>query len=833
MRTASAGLMLLALVTSGARAERLPPMPLHFIRNVGQTDPAVGYMVKGAGPDLYFANEEIVLREAPRECGEGAIVRLRFENASPAMHLEPLEALPGVAHFYLGNDPAAWRENVPLHAGVAYREAWPGIDAIYRGTDGRLKAQFEVAAGADERLIRLSFSGVSSLRLRQDGALVLTTATGELVEQAPETWEEGVLGRRALASRFVVLGPDRVGFMVDGRDASAKLIIDPVLDYSSYVGGSAEDDVTFLREGSGILGACGRTRSPDFPATLGAPPVPGSWDAWYMRVDLAASTMKVGFIGGSGDETPVSFGGTTFSPDFPLLRATQSTYGGEGDAYFVNFDPASGALVQSTYVGGSRLDRALAGEAQQIVGQTWSPDFPIPWDGFSFPVPFDRSLGGASDGFVATVNDGTAGPRSRATFVGGSGDDAVTACDQDFIGGWTESSDFPRGTGGSGAALGGSRDAFTAVMLGGAEGLSGLGTTHVLGGSGIDEITSTNTWRLGTREELRVVGGRTESPDFPLHGPTQASPGGGMDGWIAVLDGVDLLFSTYVGGSGDDEVSGVAADLSRHVRAAGTTTSVDFPLVRPLQASLRGTSDAFVIEINPFSAPSRVGWSTYLGSGGSDVVTAAGDGSPGCIVLGGTTDGADFPTRRAVQPLPGGGGDGFLARICETDVLAQRDPAEQLVEVIERLERIESQLDLTDLRDSVSRIEGCCDAAQGKLDDLLDFADDATARLDAIEDLLDRLAREQQDELLRDIETSLFARQCVPWLWLPEAEGHLRLAREHVARRLEEALASGDPGVNEGVARARLDAADREMAASSWQDGCKRLSDALHALTSP
>jgi hypothetical protein len=265
-------LVLLAPVL--ARAERLPPMPLHFIRNVGQTDPAVGWLVKGAGPDLYFAREEIVLREAPRECGEGAIVRLRFEGASPAMRLEPLEALPGVAHFYLGNDPAAWRESVPLHAGVAYREAWPGIDAIYRGTGGRLKAEFEVAPGADERQILLAFQGVTSLRVRKDGALVLTTATGELVEEAPETWEEGPLGRRALPSRFTILGPDRVGFVVDGRDPSAKLIIDPVLDYSSYVGGSAEEDVTFVQERAGVLGACGRTRSPDFPAALGPGPAP-------------------------------------------------------------------------------------------------------------------------------------------------------------------------------------------------------------------------------------------------------------------------------------------------------------------------------------------------------------------------------------------------------------------------------------------------------------------------------------------------------------------------------------------------------------------------------
>lgn len=847
---ASCVLASLATAVAASAAERLPPMALPFIRNVGQTHPDVRWHVSGSGPALHFTDREIVLVEPPGACGAGAAVRLRFVGASPSLRVEPLEDLPGVAHFYLGNRPEAWRERVPLNAGVAYRQAWPGIDATYRGTEGRLKGEFEVAPGADERQIVLEFSGIASMSLRPDGALRLTTESGELVEEAPIAWTESARGKRKVAASFVLLGENRVGFRVEGRDRSERLVIDPVLDYSSYLGGSGSDTIASILGGVNArdsdMRVAGSTLSPDFPTLSGAPPhAPANWDAFYAAYSLEASSIRwIVFVGGSADDRGVHGGGTTHSSDLPVsANAPQRDYAGNGDAFMVSLTDFGG-LQTSTYVGGSQRDELFATALPCGGGQTWSTDFPTALRGSPRPQ-FDIRMDGPSDGFITCLGGATSDPWLRSTFIGGSGDDAVTslaAASSAFgdllAAGWTDSSDFPVAPGrGWDVTHGGRRDAFVVLM---GNGFDDLASSTLVGGSEDDaawDVASAPGF-TGAGGISVVLVGETRSADFPLHRALQPALAGGKDAFITVLDHrLDVAYcSTPWGGSRDDSAVGADISASGVVTLAGTTESDDLVLMRPIQARLLGTSDGFVTRFLPGSTPPRLEWSTYLGSPGADVVTAASRMGDECLLLAGTTDSAEFPIVRAVQPLPGSADDAFVARICETDILAERDPSVQLVEVLERLERIEERLvglDLTDILDALARLEECCGAASDALGDLLDFADDATARLDAIEDLLARLEAEDREERLRDIEESLWERRCVPWIWLPEAEGRLGEARAHVARRLDEALARGSRGVNEHVARARLDAADAHVARGEWQDACKRLSDAMHALTTP
>lgn len=840
--------LLLALVPSLASAAELPPMPLHFIRNVGETDPAVSFLVKGRGPDLYFATDEYVFAEPPTSCGPGAVVRVRFEGARTPLVPEALETLPGVANFYLGNDPALWREGVPMHAGVAYREAWPGIDAIYRGTEGRLKGEFVVAPGADPSRIVLSFAGVTSLSLREDGALVLRTETGALTEEAPVAWEERGSARREVRARFVVLGADRVGFAVEGRDPLARLVIDPVLDYASCVGGSEGDAgaTAFGQSWSGGLhqaSCAGSTRSPDFPSPLGAPPSPGSWDAWFARVDLEAATIQwMTFVGGSGDDFGLASGGTTFSPDLPVTsNAPDRTYGGEGDGFFAGFNDA-GTLLVLTYFGGSRREEVLAA-GRCLGGRTWSTDFrPISGSASPAAPPADTRMDGPSDGFITCAWRDGAGEGITTSFVGGSGDDAVTSLGahanngSQIAGGWTRSPDFPTTATALQTTLSGASDAFL-VLYSQANG--GVTAATLFGGAGDESADSVSMFPLDLVYRIDtsfvLAAGRTDSPDFPLESAFQSASAGGLDAWCAVLT-VDLgtfALSSYFGGEGDDSATGLSSRPDGRFTVAGTTSSRMFPLVRPIQPSLRGTTDAFVALVNPFSSPPRLEWSTYIGGSGDDSVSGASPSADDCTLFTGTTTSADFPVRRAIQPLPGGGEDGFVARICETDVLGRLDPADAMTQIIERLERIESQLDLGDVRDALARIDSCCATANGKLDDVLARSDDVLARLDAIQAALDALAAASRGELLRDIETSLFRRECVPWLWLPESAGSLRLALDHLEQRIADAEASGDPRPNIRIARDRLASARSEADAGRYEDACKRLTETLHALTTP
>jgi len=181
---------------SGQIKATLPQLPLSFIANVGQTDPAVGFHVKGAGHTIFFTTKEVVfsaaqqLSENDEDERATSVVQLRFAGASPTPTLEGLEQLPGVANFFLGNDPTKWRTNVPNYGAVIYRELYPGIDLVYRGTEGNLKSEFLVAPGGDPSVIRQVYSGVEAQRLREDGALVLQTVLGELVEEAPAVYQE-------------------------------------------------------------------------------------------------------------------------------------------------------------------------------------------------------------------------------------------------------------------------------------------------------------------------------------------------------------------------------------------------------------------------------------------------------------------------------------------------------------------------------------------------------------------------------------------------------------------------------------------------------------------
>jgi len=170
----------------------LGDLPLRFIPNAGQTDAVVRYTVKGAGHTLFFTPKEVVFAAVgERESGSRrSVVRLRFSGANPAPIVEGLAPMEGVVNYFLGNDPAAWRANVPTYKALAYRGLYPGIDLVYRGTEGYLKSEFLVAPGADPGAIEMAYSGVKALRLREDGASVLETALGELTETAPLIYQE-------------------------------------------------------------------------------------------------------------------------------------------------------------------------------------------------------------------------------------------------------------------------------------------------------------------------------------------------------------------------------------------------------------------------------------------------------------------------------------------------------------------------------------------------------------------------------------------------------------------------------------------------------------------
>src|SRR6267378_5382787 len=232
-------------------------LPLQFEANRGQTDASVGFLSRGRGYTLFLTSTEAVMvltrREArgkrdrfsltkpglaqPEKTTQ-TVVRMKLVGANPKPKLAGLEELPGKVNYFIGNDPKKWRTNVPTCARVEYKNVYPGVNLVYYGNQRQLEYDLVVAPGADPKAIRLAFDGVDKLALDAQGNVILHTAGGELLQRAPIVYQEIDGARQKISGRYVLKTKDRVGFQVAAYDRTKPLVIDPVLVYSTHLGGS-------------------------------------------------------------------------------------------------------------------------------------------------------------------------------------------------------------------------------------------------------------------------------------------------------------------------------------------------------------------------------------------------------------------------------------------------------------------------------------------------------------------------------------------------------------------------------------------------------------------
>src|SRR2546427_2083585 len=277
-------------VTHARVSEAFGKVPLHFEANRGQTDPRVQFLARGGGYTLFLTPTETVLvltrteawgpGDAPTRPGEpderertAAVVRMRALGANPEPHVAGQAELPGKANYLRGNDRRKWNTNVATYARVRYPDLYPGIDLIYYGTQGQLEYDFVLAPGADPSRIALGFEGADKIEVDAQGDLVLQTAAGPLRQRKPVLYQDGADGRRAVGGGYVLKGADRVGVQVAAYDRSRPLVIDPVLVYSTYLGGSGADIARGIAADpvtSGIVYVAGETASANFPVTGGS-----------------------------------------------------------------------------------------------------------------------------------------------------------------------------------------------------------------------------------------------------------------------------------------------------------------------------------------------------------------------------------------------------------------------------------------------------------------------------------------------------------------------------------------------------------------------------------
>ena len=668
-------------------------LPLSFEANQGQQDQPVKFLSRGRGYNLFLTNREAVLvltkseKPAPakklthptfaqkKPKRQSTVLRTQFVAANPAAKVTGEEELPGKINYLIGQDPTKWRTGVATYAKVRYEQVYPGIDLVYYGNQRQLEYDFVVGPGGDPAHIRMKLAGAQKMSLDAQGELVVQTAGGRVRWKQPEIYQEVDGQHRSVEGRYVLRAGHELGFAVAAYDTARPLIIDPVLVYSTYLGGSDIDEGNGIAvDTSGNAYIIGYTESGDFPTTAGAfqTTYGGGPDAFVTKLNPTGSGLVYStYLGGSDydygggiavDTSGNAFvTGLTFSSNFPTtLGAFQMTYGG-ADAFVTKLNPTGSGLVYSSYLGGSGLEEGNAiavgdsGNAY-ITGYTGSGDFP------TTAGAFQTAFRGLSDVFVTEVSS-TGSGLVYSTYLGGSDIDrgygiAVDTSGNAYVAGFTESGDFPTTAGAFQTALSGGYDAFVTKLNPTGSGLvysTYLGGSDYDYGGGIAVDTSGNTF----------VTGITFSANFPTTAGAFQTTLDGQDVFVTELNpaGSGLVYSTYLGGSDYDYGGGsIAVDISGNAYVAGSTYSSDFPTTAgAFQTTLGGDDDAFVTELNPTG--SGLVYSTYLGGSGNDEGYPIAVDTSGNFYVTGRTYSSNFPTTLgAFQTLPDGSEDVFVAQ---------------------------------------------------------------------------------------------------------------------------------------------------------------------------
>jgi len=674
-------------------------LPLSFEANRGQTDERVKFLSRTKGYTLFLTGDEAVLAlrgKAQNLAPEGAagfkrasvslkrypdtkpskpespmagVLRMKLRKANAAARVTGVDELAGRSNYFIGNDPAKWRSNVPNYAKVKYEGIYSGIDLVYYGNQRQLEYDFIVGPGADPRQIAFDVSGAKRIRREAHGELVFQIGGDEIRWHRPVVYQEKNGTRQEIAARYVT-DANRVRFELAKYDASRPLYIDPLI-YSTYLGGNGDDDGGGIAvDSAGSAYITGQTASINFPTTNSFQPNGGgSYDAFVVKLDPAGSSFVYStYLGGSSVDYGYGIAvdsagnayvvGNTASSDFPTMNPLQAANNGGLDVFVTALSADGSALIYSTYLGGSGDDLgsgiALDSSANAYVtGSTLSTDFPT-------NNALQGTNGGLNDAFVAEITpDGQT--LVYSTYLGGSGQDygngiAVDSAGNAYVTGQTLSSDFPIMNPVQSTNKGSSSAFVSKISAGG----TALAYSTYLGGTGYDLSYAIAVDSAGNAYTTGSAG----STNFPTMNPLQATNHGSFDAFVTEINptGSALVYSTYLGGKLEDDGYGIAVDGAGNVYVTGYTLSTNFPMQNAFQKKLAGAGDAFVSKIT--STGSALSYSSYLGGNGDDSGAGIAVDSANYAYITGNTASTNFPTKNALQATYGGDpDDAFVTKI--------------------------------------------------------------------------------------------------------------------------------------------------------------------------
>ena len=626
------------LLSIGAAAQDYGHLPLYFEQNRGQTDARAQYIARAQNLTAFITKDGLTLSSGQQS------LSVRIAGANPKTQFTADTQIEGVSNYYLGTRII---EAVPHYAQVRANSIRKGVDLVYHGSARDLEYDFILHPGARPTDIRLQFEGASP-KMDENGDLVLKLGTAELRQRNPKVWQGEGTERSEIDCHYVLTGKNTVRLALGPYSQNKDLVIDPILSYSTFLGGTGSDAATGIAvDSSGDAYVTGYTNSVDFPVTSGAFHGTNNTDAFVTCLNPGGTGLVYStYVGGSSPDQSngiaINAGnayitGFSNSSDFPITLGQSHT-----GAFLVKLT-ASGALVYSRVLGTSGSStggNAVAvdnGGAAYITGVTGESNFPVTAGSLR------TSLAGWNDAFVAKLND--AGQVVYATYLGGNQNDsgaaiAVNASGNAFVAGGTWSNNFPTTAVAFAGQLKGEENAFVAELN--AAGTALVYATY-LGSSSFDSATGL---ALDAAGNCYVVG-QTAGTDFPTTPSAFAtSKPGGYNGhystFVSKLNptGTTLVYSTYLGGTdgnSGDTAAAVALDSNLLAYVAGTASSSDFPTtagaLQTRQSGQNSETDIFLVQVSADGGSLQ--YSTVLGSTSSEYgMGVALDGAGGVYVAG-------------------------------------------------------------------------------------------------------------------------------------------------------------------------------------------------------
>ncbi len=706
-------------------------LPLSFEANVGQSPERVKFLSRGNGYTVFLTPTEAVfsLRSETTK-NSRSVLRMKLIDANQNADVKGRQPSPAKVNYLIGNDRSKWHTNVPTFREVQYNNVWPGVDMIWYGTQDKLEYDFVINPGTAASTVRLNFNGADKLGIDAQGNLLMKVGAEEVVQSAPVIYQELEADRVNIPGKYVIKGQHEVGFEVGAYDANKPLVIDPVLSYSTYIGGEAADfGLGVAVDSSGRAYLAGKTSSSEtfFPIENAIQGTMIDTLGFVTKLNAAGNDVLYStFFGDSNgfcvsnicgteiraiavttDGRAVVTGAVANEDNDSLMPITAGAYQNNGfciswcglepnrmvDAFVTVFKVDGTDLDYSTFFGGRTnfrfsergfdIGNSVAVDASNriyITGLTASNSLPT-----KHAFQWSRhSEGEGKDAFIAVFNPAASGNDSLlySSYLGGDGDDVGlgVAVDNDrnaYIGGSTASTDLETKSP-SGPPLrpnynGGGFDGFVAKIDTESDGAASLTYSTYFGGNINDRVESV---AVDVFQRAYITGASNSSASsFPLKNAFDSTQVNG-EAFVAKLnaDGNALFYSSFLGGdnpntSADGEEGlGITIDFAGNVYVTGRTTSgASFPARIPLNAGLQGT--AFLTKIQATISNNTVAkllYSTTFGGNGARGESIALD-PKGNVYLGGTTPGG-LPTTAGSfdTTFNGGASDGFIAKFNST-----------------------------------------------------------------------------------------------------------------------------------------------------------------------